>query len=204
MARVETVTDLDQDKHDPIAGVVDALERARTSESGDASAIALATVDQTGRPSARMVLLRGIDRRGFVFFTNYSSRKARDLDGNPRAALCAYWPSIGEQIRVEGTTERLSGSESDAYFASRPRESQISAWASPQSEPLVSREDLERRWRDTSDRFANADVPRPDFWGGYRLLPDRIEFWYSRDHRLHDRLLYVLEGGAWRQYRLGP
>jgi pyridoxamine 5'-phosphate oxidase len=151
-----------------------------------------------------MVLLRWIDRRGFVFFTNYRSRKARDLADNQRAALCAHWWSIGEQIRAEGRVEMASAAESDAYFASRPRESQLSAWASPQSEPIESRNALMARWRDVAERFADRPVPRPEFWGGYRLVPHRIEFWQNGDHRLHDRLLYVLEDGAWRTSRLAP
>jgi pyridoxamine 5'-phosphate oxidase len=187
-----------------MARVAEALERARESEPGDATVIALATADSSGRPSVRIVLLRGLDRRGFVFFTNYQSRKARELHDNTKAALCAYWWSIGEQVRAEGRIETVSAAESDAYFATRPRESQISAWASPQSERIESRDALMSRWREATERFAGTVVPRPDFWGGYRLIPDRIEFWQNGDFRLHDRILYVLEDGAWQISRLAP
>jgi pyridoxamine 5'-phosphate oxidase len=189
---------------DPIARAADVFARAQRSEPGDATAVALATVDREGRPSVRMVLLRVLDHRGFVFFTNYQSRKARELAVNANGALCGHWWSIGEQIRAEGRIELASAAESDAYFATRPRESQISAWASPQSDPIESREALVARWRDVDARFAGTDVPRPHFWGGYRLIPHRIEFWRNGDHRLHDRILYVLEDGAWRVSRLAP
>jgi pyridoxamine 5'-phosphate oxidase len=164
----------------------------------------LATADAEGRPSARMVLLRGADSRGFVFHTNYSSRKARDLSVNAHAALCLHWPTIEEQIRIEGTVGRLPDDESDAYFAGRPRGSQIGAWASDQSAILPDRSVLEVRIREIEARFADKPVPRPPFWGGFRLVPDRIEFWYGRTSRLHDRILYVREGEQWRIDRLFP
>jgi pyridoxamine 5'-phosphate oxidase len=151
-----------------------------------------------------MVLLREVDARGFVFHTNYNSRKARELTGNPRAALCVHWHSLEEQIRIEGRVERLSPDESDVYFGQRPRGSQLGAWASDQSAPLPSREVLEEQYRDIERRFAGQPVPRPDFWGGFRLVPDRIEFWFGRPDRLHDRLLYVRRGDAWTIERLYP
>jgi pyridoxamine 5'-phosphate oxidase len=187
----------------PITEFLNALERAERRQV-DTAPVALATADASGRPSVRMVLLRGVDERGFVFHTNYNSRKARELDENPRAALCIHWHSLEEQIRIEGTVERLNGVESDAYFASRPRGSQLGAWSSNQSAVLPSRETLEQAYRETERRFEGQAVPRPPFWGGYRLIPERIEFWFGRPDRLHDRLLYVRDGSAWRIERLYP
>ena len=173
-------------------------------EGIDTAPAALATADASGRPSVRMVLLRGADDRGFVFHTNYTSRKARDLAENPRAALCIHWHALEEQIRVEGTIERLSDAESDAYFASRPRGSQLGAWASRQSAALPTRETLEEEYRATERRFEGQAVPRPPFWGGYRLVPDMIEFWFGRPDRLHDRLVYTRQGDGWSIRRLYP
>jgi pyridoxamine 5'-phosphate oxidase len=167
-------------------------------------ACALATAGADGAPSLRMVLMRGHDARGFTFFTNYRSRKGRELDADPRAALTFYWPSADRQVRVEGRAERLTGAESDAYFARRSRDSQLGALASPQSEPVPDREALEARWRALRAEYAGRPVPRPAHWGGYRLVPARIEFWQSAAHRLHDRLLYTLERGVWRLARLAP
>ena len=192
---------------DPIALFVRSFERARrsaASDGGDPTAVCLATADADGRPSARMVLLKGVDPRGFVFYTNYGSRKAGELTANPRAALCFYWPAIGEQIRVEGAVEKVSPEESDAYFASRDRASQLGAWASRQSEPLTSRARLLGRLAKAEARFVVGAVPRPSFWGGFRLSPERIEIWRSRLHRLHDRTLYVRVGDDWRSERLYP
>jgi len=159
---------------DPIALARDLLEQRRASEPTDATAMTLATADAAGRPSARIVLLKGIDPRGFVFFTNRESRKARELEERPSAALVLHWPQAAEQLRVEGRVERVSDAESDLYFATRPRGSQIGAWASSQSRPLESREVLLDRVREVEARFAGQPVPRPTFWGGYRLVPDRI------------------------------
>jgi pyridoxamine 5'-phosphate oxidase len=138
----------------------------------------------------RIVLVRGVDARGFVFYTNYGSRKAKDLTHNPRAALCQHWPSLEEQVRVEGRVQLTDPAESDAYFAGRPRESQIGAWASDQSATLASRVELEARIAEVEARYTNAPVPRPPFWGGFRIVPERVEFWYGRPGRLHERLLY--------------
>jgi pyridoxamine 5'-phosphate oxidase len=187
----------------PITEFLSAIERAERRQV-DTAPVALATADASGKPSVRMVLLRGVDERGFVFHTNYESRKARELDENPRAALCVHWHSLEEQIRIEGRVERLGADESDVYFASRPRGSQLGAWASRQSAPLASRETLEEEYRATERRFEGSSVPRPPFWGGYRLIPDRIEFWFGRPDRLHDRLLYVRDGSGWRIERLYP
>jgi pyridoxamine 5'-phosphate oxidase len=150
------------------------------------------------------VLLKGVDQRGFAFYTNLASRKARELEANPRAALCVYWESIEQQVRVEGRVERVADEEADAYFASRPRMSQIGAWASRQSEPLDSRARLLGRAAQAEAHFLGRAVERPPFWGGYRIIPDRIEFWWNQLHRLHDRVLYTREGDGWKVERLYP
>ena len=189
---------------DPIAAVAALLAQAAPSEPEGGTAAALATADATGRPSARIVLVKGIDPRGFLFFTNYESRKARDLDHNPRAALCLWWPTLQRQVRVEGRVRKLPPAESDAYFATRPRGSQLGAWASHQSAELTERGELEEAFRAAEERFAGAPVPRPEFWGGYVLEPETIEIWNSRQDRLHDRVVWVRDGGRWSQRRLYP
>lgn len=191
------------DSHDPIALFVSSFERAKPGEP-DATAAALATADTAGRPAVRMVLLKHVDDEGFVFYTNYGSRKAQELDANPHAALCFYWPSIGEQVRVEGSVARVPAAESDAYFATRSRNSRIGALASRQSQRLESRFSLLRRYVVLQARYAGADIPRPDFWGGYRLVPERIEFWSTRPHRLHERNVFTREEESWSLQRLYP
>jgi len=188
----------------PIAEFEAAFARAAREAPFDPTAVALATADTDGRPSARMVLLKGVDGRGFAFYSNYESRKGRELDGNPNAALCFYWPWIDEQVRVEGRVERLPGEESDAYFATRPRGSQLGAWASHQSEPLPSRFALLRRVAALEAKHFGRAVPRPPFWGGYLLVPERVEFWKSRVSRLHDRWSWTRREAGWHRERLSP
>jgi pyridoxamine 5'-phosphate oxidase len=169
----------------------------------DAMTLATATAD--GRPSARQVLLRGTDERGFTFFTNYDSRKAAELAANPRAALLLFWAELHRQVRVEGRVEAVSAEESEAYFATRPRGSQLGAWASPQSEVIAGREVLDRAMQEVTRRFEGRPVPRPPHWGGYRVVPETIEFWQGRENRLHDRLCYRRRPeGGWEVVRLAP
>lgn len=168
-------------------------------------AMTLATATKDGKPSARMVLLKQLDDQGFVFYTNYNSRKARELEANPYASLVCYWVQLDRQVRVEGRVERVSAAESDEYFATRPRESQLGALASPQSEAIDGREFLEQRFRDFESMYRDRSVPRPAHWGGYRLKPEQIEFWQNRSGRLHDRLLYQGQAdGSWTIKRLAP
>lgn len=190
--------------NDPFARFEDAFARARAAEQSDPTAMTLATVDASGKPSARIVLLKGVDAGGFVFFTNYESRKGVELALDPRVALCVHWPVLVEQVRVEGSAQRIDAAESDAYFASRARESQIGAWASQQSRPLASRAELEARVVEVTARYAGSPVPRPPFWGGFRARPERIEFWKGMPSRLHEREVYVREGDGYRVERLYP
>ena len=190
---------------DPIAEFGELFERARAAPSShDATACALATATEDGVPSVRMVLLKGYDERGFVFYTNYGSRKAREIERNPRASLCFHWPGIAEQVRIEGSVERVGDAESDTYFHSRGRLSRLGAWASQQSRPLASRAELLRRLAAVELRHPLGPVPRPPFWGGYRLFAQRMEFWSSRPHRLHDRREFNRSADGWRVQRLYP
>jgi pyridoxamine 5'-phosphate oxidase len=170
----------------------------------DSTAMSLATVSTDGTPSVRIVLLKGVDERGFVFYTNLNSRKGRELTATPRAALCFYWPALDVQIRIEGTIEPVSDAEADAYFASRARESQIGAWASLQSEELSSMDALRARVAEMEARFANEPVPRPPQWSGRRVKPSSIEFWHAGEHRLHERRRYERDGNRWTMRRLFP
>ena len=170
----------------------------------NAHAMTLATSALDGRPSARVVLLKGLDQRGFVFYTNLESRKSTELAANPHAALCFLWKSLNRQVRVEGTVEAVGDDEADAYFATRPRDSQIGAWASDQSRPLESRAELERRVETFESRFGGGRVLRPAYWSGFRVVPQRVEFWQERPFRLHDRHLFIRVGTGWRRERLFP
>jgi pyridoxamine 5'-phosphate oxidase len=189
---------------DPIDLFKSWFEAAREAGVLLPEAVTLATATPDGIPSARMVLLKEVDERGFVFFTNYGSQKARELDANPRAALCFHWAVLQRQVRVTGSVARVAREESDAYFATRPRGSQIGAWASRQSATLDAREALEHAVRDLTEEFADGDVPLPPFWGGYRLEPRRIEFWQGRVDRLHDRLAFTRAGNGWSTQRPRP
>jgi pyridoxamine 5'-phosphate oxidase len=170
----------------------------------EANAMQVATVDPSGHPAVRTVLLKGFDDRGVVFYTNYASAKARDLDANPYAAAVLLWMVHERQVRISGPVSRVSNEETDAYFASRPRGSQLGAWASPQSAVIDSRADLERQFADVEARFAGGPVPTPPHWGGYRIEPAEVEFWQGRADRLHDRLRYRRDGGRWMIERLAP
>jgi pyridoxamine 5'-phosphate oxidase len=180
------------------------LAEARQSEPNDPEAMALATAGANGQPSVRMVLLKGHDDRGFVFYTNEQSRKGEHLTENPAAALLFHWKSLRRQVRIEGLVERVSDEEADIYFASRPRDSQLGAWASEQSHPLGSRKVFEARFAKAAARFQGQDVSRPSYWGGYRVAPLTIEFWLDRAHRLHERRLFVRADGGWSEGLLYP
>ena len=188
----------------PLGLVNNWFEEAAASGIIEAERMALATATPDGRPSVRIVLLKGIDEVGIQFFTNYGSRKGRELDANPRAAATLYWQPLQRAARLEGPVERLTAAESDAYFASRPRGAQVGAWASAQGTVLKDRAELEERVRAVEERFPD-EVPRPDYWGGYRLRPDAVELWQGRPDRLHDREHFLLQGdGTWRSERLSP
>lgn len=180
------------------------FKAASDKEPNDPNGVALATVGADGMPSLRMVLLKGVDARGFVFFTNYESRKGQQLLAHPKAALCFHWKTLRRQVRVEGAVEQVTAEEADAYFATRARTSQIGAWASQQSRPLTGRFELEKRVAQFTAKFGIGAVPRPPHWSGFRVLPSLIEFWEDRPFRLHDRLVYHREGEGWRTERLYP
>jgi pyridoxamine 5'-phosphate oxidase len=189
---------------DPVAMLRRWLDDAEAKGIRLPNAIALATASPDGRPTVRHVLLRGVDDRGFVFYTNHGSAKARELAENPRAAFSIYWRELDRQISVTGDVERVSEAESDAYFATRPREARLGAWASRQSSELASRDTLMERFAAFDARYPGEDVPRPPFWGGYRIDPLTVEFWQGRQHRLHDRFRYDRGGDGWRIRRLAP
>jgi pyridoxamine 5'-phosphate oxidase len=190
---------------DPIEQFRGWFDEALAANLYEPNAMTLATATREGRPSARVVLLKGFDERGFVFYTNYEASKAQELEENPFCALVFYWGELERQVRIEGRAERVSEKESDAYYRSRPRGSQLGAWVSKQSRPVEDRETLEVRLRELEAEYEGREVPRPPFWGGYRIEPEEIEFWQGRENRLHDRLLYRRQdGGSWRVERLQP
>ena len=182
------------------------LDEARASADPEPTAMTVATVGKGGRPAARTVLLKAVDARGFVFYTNFDSRKGRQLAGNPQAALLFHWKMIrdGVQVKIEGTVEPVSAAEADAYFATRPRASQIGAWASLQSQVLPSREVFEQRITEVEQRYDGVDVPRPPHWSGFRVVPEMVEFWYGARYRLHERQRYQRVDGAWQRFMLYP
>ncbi len=189
---------------DPIALFKKWYAAALQLDVAEPTAVTLATADAEGRPSARVVLLKHVDERGFVFYTNLVSQKAREIEENPRASMCFYWMPLAKQVRVEGSVSLVDDEEADAYFATRPRSSQIGAWASKQSQPLTTRFELEKRVLKYTVRFNVGRVPRPAFWSGYRLVPELIEFWQSMPARLHDRLRYTRTAEGWRHETLYP
>lgn len=189
---------------DPFQLFAEWLEEARASEPNDPEAVALATAVPDGRPSVRMVLLKGHGPDGFVFYTNLDSRKAAELAANPHAALLFHWKSLRRQVRIEGTIEPASNSEANAYFATRARDSQLGAWASYQSRPLDKRETFDRRYEEMKRKFEGQDVPRPPRWGGFRLKPEAFEFWSDRPHRLHERRVFKPAAGSWTEGLLYP
>jgi len=189
---------------DPFALFADWFAEAVAAGLVEPNGMTLATCDAAGRPSARVVLLKGFDRTGFQWFTNYESRKALDLAANPHAALLFWFDKLERQVRIEGVAEKLAAADSDDYFAKRPRGSRIGAWASPQSRPIAHRDDLERGEREVAARFGEGEVPRPPHWGGYRLVPDAFEFWQGRGNRLHDRFRFTRDGDGWTRQRLAP
>ena len=189
---------------DPFALFDEWLAEARTSEINDPEAMALATADTSGQPSVRMVLLKGHGPGGFVFYTNEQSAKGEDLAANPRAALLFHWKSLRRQVRVEGKVERVPDAQADVYFATRARDSQLGAWASDQSRRLDSRQTFESRFEEVKRRFEGEDVPRPPHWRGYRVVPERVEFWLDRPHRLHERRLFTRDGEGWTEGLLYP
>jgi pyridoxamine 5'-phosphate oxidase len=195
----------DQAGSDPMAFFTRWYEEALGVGSAEPSAMALATASPTGEPAVRIVLLRKVDSRGFGFFTNYTSRKGDELAANPRAALVIHWADLARQVRIEGSVEKVSVEESDEYFRGRPRGHQLGAWVSEQSQVVADREVLERQLAELTTKYADREVPRPEHWGGYRVVPHTIEFWQSRDNRLHDRLRFRLQpDGRWLRERLAP
>jgi pyridoxamine 5'-phosphate oxidase len=189
---------------DPLVQFTRWFDEALTAQVREPNAMCLATATPDAYPSARIVLLKGVDARGFVFFTDYRSRKGQELADNPCAALCFFWAELERQVRIAGAVQRVSRVESEEYFHSRPRESQIGAWSSTQSSPLASRDVLEAQLAEQQARFGDGEIPLPDHWGGYRVLPETIEFWQGRPSRLHDRLHYARVAGQWVRQRLSP
>ena len=192
-------------KKDPIEQFSIWFEDAVKSDQTDANAMTLATATASGKPSLRVVLIKGFDHKGFRFYTNYESRKGRELSENPEAALCFFWPALERQVRIEGKVEKMSREDSEVYFKSRPRESQIGAWASRQSSKIKGRDQLKKQYQEMKETFEGKEIPLPEFWGGFLLRPQTIEFWQGRTGRLHDRILYTrIDEDNWKIDRLSP
>lgn len=191
-------------EQDPINQFAIWFEQALRSQVTEPNAMALGTASQDAKPSVRIVLLKGFDGDGFRFFTNYKSRKGLELESNPHASLCFFWPELERQIRIEGGVTKLSRPESDEYFKSRPRLSRLGAWASNQSSELTSREELEENFREVREKYDDQPIPTPEYWGGFLLSPQAMEFWQGREGRMHDRILYTREDGGWKFKRLSP
>ena len=189
---------------EPVNRFIELFERAKKVEANDATAVALATATMHGRPSLRIVLLKAADIQGFVFYTNYQSRKATEMEANSQAAMTFFWPGMQVQIRVEGTLDRVSAEESDAYFESRPYGHRLGAWASEQSREIESAAELVRKFEEAEERFKDREVPRPAHWGGYRITPESIEFWLGKENRMHQRELYTRAGNGWTVKTLQP
>ena len=200
MGRVDE-HDLDPD---PIRAFAAWFAEAVAAGIAQPEAMALATSTPDGRPSVRMVLLKGHDERGFTFFTNRESRKGDEIAANPHAALVLYWQPLNRQVRIEGAVEQIADAESEAYFATRAPGSQIAAWASPQSQPITGRHEIDKRYAEAEARFSGGEIPLPPFWGGYRVVPDAIEFWQGRENRFHDRIRYERTADGWTRTRLAP
>ncbi len=189
---------------DPIAQFQTWWDEAIASNAAEVNAMTLATSTKDGKPSARTVLLKGIHKNGFVFFTNYESKKGIEIAGNPHVALLFFWKELERQVRIEGRIEKIDAAESDEYFASRPIESRIGAWTSPQSQVIPDRQFLEDKEKAIETEFRNKEIPRPQNWGGYVVIPEMMEYWQGRPGRLHDRILYTLDGTGWKKERLAP
>ncbi len=188
----------------PIGQFMSWFEQALSADLLDANAMTLSTASREGVPSSRIVLLKGVDEDGFRFYTNYKSRKAQELEENPRAALCFYWAPLERQVRIEGNVQKVSRDDSKSYFQQRPRLSKIGAWASQQSSKVASREELVTKFKEIEEQFEDKEVPLPEFWGGFLLKPTRVEFWQGRKGRMHDRICYEKDGESWKKFRLAP
>lgn len=196
--------DIEKTADNPIQQFRSWFNEARKAEVPEPSAMVVSTASADGKPSARVLLLKDITENGFVFFTNYNSRKGKEIEKNPFASFTFFWPELERQVRIEGRLKKVDSAVSDAYFGSRPRGSQIGAWASPQSDEIPNRGIIEKRERDYLEKFEGKEIPRPGHWGGYELIPDLLEFWQGRQSRLHDRIVYQLENGKWNKKRLAP
>lgn len=201
---LKSTLNTEQMHSDPVEQFEDWFDEANNSDVPVPTAMSLATADAYGKPSSRIVLLKGFDKEGFVFYTSFSSRKGTQLEANPYASLLFFWPELERQIRLEGAVKHVTDAQADAYFASRPFESKLSAFTSPQSQPVPNRRFLEQKVAENRQKYSDGNVPRPEGWGGYRVIPEYFEFWQGRANRLHDRFSYTLTDGQWKLVRLAP